>query len=248
MEVITAVLSNYINRLLATKYFFLRAGNPPGFVLVWCLPLQQLVAFWSFGSVCPSPLPHSTRLPLVSNSRQTAKRSCQLWWEAGDCSVPAPKSERLCLAPPCRAELHWERRCLPGWTKDDAILLSCLSFRLNPHLLVTFIKDYETKPRELLLNAETHSKKTQTTPSAGHKGRSYRRRKQLRLLWWSDSEVHRLRLQSSKQQILTQSLSAPSTKVHLVHLTCTCERISQLALVPLWVVAHHSVQKDSFRH
>lgn len=32
-------------------------------------------------------------------------KQCQLWWEVGNCSIPAPESERLCLDPPCGAAL-----------------------------------------------------------------------------------------------------------------------------------------------
>lgn len=148
------------------------------------------MAFWSFGSVCPSPLPRFSRLPLV-NRGQTANRSCQLWWEVGDCSVPAPKSERLCLDPPCRAELHlhWAHRCvlvfqdewrlcwwscvqLFSFVYPFRILLACL----NSHLLVTFTKER----REVAPNMQVHSRKIwNKTPYAGHKSSSCRRRKQL---------------------------------------------------------------------
>ena len=68
--------------------------------------LQQLVAFWSFGSVSPSPpSPPPPLPPSPISSSQTAIQPCQLWWEAGDCSVPDTKSESLCLDPPRGATL-----------------------------------------------------------------------------------------------------------------------------------------------
>lgn len=60
--------------------------------------VSGLLVFWQRLSVSTPP-------PSPINSGQTAIQPCQLWWEAGDCSVPAPKSERLCLDPPCSAAL-----------------------------------------------------------------------------------------------------------------------------------------------
>lgn len=83
------------------KMFACRHTDPTSYVFGVCS------SWWPFGLLaacfCLPSLP-----PSLVNSVQTTIHPCQLWSGAGDCSVPASESERLCLDPPVEQLYTWK--------------------------------------------------------------------------------------------------------------------------------------------
>lgn len=89
------------------------------------LAISGLLVFWQRPPVPLLPLP----FPFLLQQQPDNRPTCQLQWDAaGNCSAPAPKSEKLCLDPPFRAQLipNGRKMC---WRSSAATLAPASPFR-----------------------------------------------------------------------------------------------------------------------